>query len=47
MPQKHNEPIGWFAVRLDIAAGKVQLQSREALGSTPEERAGLLVDWLL
>ena len=25
MTQKHNEPIGWYAVRLDMAAGKVQL----------------------
>ena len=23
MTQKHNEPIGWYAVRLDMAAGKV------------------------
>ena len=23
MIQKHNEPIGWYAVRLDMVAGKV------------------------
>ena len=23
MTQKHNKPIGWYAVRLDMAAGKV------------------------
>ena len=34
--QNHNEPIGQYAVRLDMAADKVQLQSREALGHTPE-----------
>ena len=27
MTQKHNEPIERYAVRLDMAAGKVQLQS--------------------
>ena len=27
MMQKHSEPMGWYAVRLDVAAGKVQLQS--------------------
>ena len=37
MTQKHNESIGKYAVRLDMAAGKVQLQSREALGGTPEK----------
>ena len=47
MTQKHNEPIRWYAVRLDMAAGKVQLQSREALGGTPEEQGRLLVDHLL
>ena len=35
--QKHNEPIGRYVVRLDMAAGKIRLQSREALGGTPEE----------
>ena len=47
MTQKHNETIGWYAVRLDMAAGKVQLQSQEALGGTPEEWGILLVDHLL
>ena len=37
MTQKHNEPLGRYAVRLDIAAGKVQLQSQEALGGAPEK----------
>ena len=37
MTQKHNESIGKYAVRLDMAAGKVQLQSGEALGGTPDE----------
>ena len=27
MTQRHNEPIGRYAVRLDMAAGKVQLQT--------------------
>ena len=27
MTQKHNKPIGQYAVRLDMAAGKVRLQS--------------------
>ena len=35
MTQKHNESIGRYAVRFDMAAGKVWLQSREALGGTP------------
>ena len=47
MTQRCNEPIGRYAVRLDMAAGKVQLQLREALGGTPEERGRLLVDCLL
>ena len=47
MTQKHNEPIGQYAVRLDIAAGKVQLQSQEALGGTSEEWGRLLVNCLL
>ena len=47
MTQKHNEPIGWYAVRLDMAAGKVQLQSREALGGIPKEQERLLVDHFL
>ena len=37
MTQKHNEPIGRYAVRPDMAARKVWLQSQEALGGTPEE----------
>ena len=37
MTQKHSESIGRYAVRLDMAAGKVWLQSREALEGTPEE----------
>ena len=47
MTQKHNKRTEWYAVRLDMAAGKVQLQSREALGGTPEEWGRLLVDCLL
>ena len=47
MTQKHNEPIGWYAMRLDMAAGKVLLQSREALGGIPEEQKRLLVNCLL
>ena len=46
MTKKHNEPIGQYAVRLDIAAGKVQLQSREALWGIPEEQGRLLVNHL-
>ena len=38
MTKRHNEPIGKYAVRLNLAAGKVRLQSMEALGSTEEER---------
>ena len=38
--------IGKYAVRLDMAVGKVQLQSREALGGTPGERERLLVNCL-
>ena len=47
MTQRNNESIGKYAIRLDMAAGKVQLQSWEALGSTEEERGRLLVDHLL
>ena len=47
MTQKHNEPIGWYVVRLDMVAGKARLQSREALGGTPEEWGRLLVNCLL
>ena len=37
MTQKHNESMGKYAVRLDMEAGKVQLQSQEALEGTPDE----------
>ena len=47
MTQKHKESIGKYAVRLDMAAGKVWLQSQEALGSTPDECERLLVNHLL
>ena len=47
MTQRHNEPIGKYAVRLNLATGKVRLQSMEALGSTEEERGRLLIDILL
>ena len=41
MTQKHNEPTGRCVVRLDMTAGKVQLQSQEALGGTPWESGRL------
>ena len=44
--QKHNESIGKYAVRLDMAASKVLLQSREVLGGTPDEWERLLVNHL-
>ena len=47
MTQKHNESVGKYAVRLDMAAGKVWLQSQKALGGTPDEQERLLVDCLL
>ena len=47
MTQRYHKPKGWYAVRLDMAAGKVQLQSWKALGGTPEEWGRLLVDCLL
>ena len=47
MTQRHNEPIGKYAIRLNLAAGKVRLQSMEALGSTKEQRGRLLIDCLL
>ena len=47
MAQRSGEPISKYIVRLDLAAGKVQLQSCEALGSTEAERSRLLVDRLL
>ena len=37
MTQKHHESIGKYAVRLNMAASKVHLQSQEALGGTPNE----------
>ena len=46
MTQRH-EPIGKYAMRLNLATGKVRLQSIEALGSTEEERGRLLIDCLL
>ena len=47
MTQKHNEFIVQYVVRLDMAAGKVQFQSQEALGGTPEKWGRLLVNCLL
>ena len=47
MTQRHNESTGKYAIRLDLATGKVRLQSMEALGSTKEERGRLLIDCLL
>ena len=37
MTQKHNECAGKYAVRLNMAAGKVWLKSQEALGGIPDE----------
>ena len=45
--QRANEPIGKYAMHLNLAAGKMRLQSREALGSNQEERRRLLIDRLL
>ena len=45
--QRANEPIGKYAVHFNLAASKVRLQSREALGSNEEERGRLLIDCLL
>ena len=47
MTQKHNDSIGKRAVRLDMAASKVWLQSQETLGSIPDEQERLLVNCLL
>ena len=47
MTQRVNKPTGKYAVRLDLAAGKVRLQSREALGSNEKERGSLLINHLL
>ena len=47
MTQRANKPIGKYAVCLDLAASKVRLQPREALGSNEEERGRLMIDHLL
>ena len=47
MTQKHNESIGKYAVRLNMAAGKVWLQSQEAIQGTPDKQERLLVNCLL
>ena len=47
MTQRANEPIGKYTMHLNLAANKVRLQSREALGSNEEERGRLLIDCLL
>ena len=47
MTQRTNEPIGKYAMHLDLAASKVRLQSREALGSNEEGRVRLLINHLL
>ena len=47
MTQRTNEPIGKYAMWLNLAAGKVHVQSREAMGSSEEERGSLLIDNLL
>ena len=46
MGQRNGEPFGKYAVRLNLATGKVWLQSCEALGNTEAERSRLLVDHL-
>ena len=46
MTQRHNEPIGKYTVRLNLATGKVRLQSMEVLGSTERERGRLLINRL-
>ena len=45
--QRTNKPIGKYAVQLSLAAGKVCLQSREALSMSEDERSRLLIDCLL
>ena len=47
MTQRHNKPIGKYAVRLNLAASKVRLQYMEALGSTEDGKGRLLIDHLL
>ena len=44
MTQRDNKPIGKYTVCLNFMASKVRLQSREALGSSKEERGRLLID---
>ena len=44
MIQRHD---GKYAIRLNLATGKVRLQSMEALGSTEEDRGRLLIGHLL
>ena len=43
MTQQTNEPTGKYTVQLDLVAGKVCLQSREALANSEEERGRLLI----
>ena len=45
--QRANKPITKYAMHLDLAAGKVRLQSREALGRNEEEKGRLLINHLL
>ena len=47
MTQRANEPIGKYAIHLNLAASKVRLQSRETLDSNEEEMGRLLIDHLL
>ena len=39
MAQRNGKPIGKYAVRLNLAAGKVQLQSCESYEASPEDSA--------
>ena len=45
MTQRANKPTGKYAVPINLEAGKVRLQSREALGSNEEERGRLLISF--
>ena len=47
MTLRANKPIGKYAMCLNLAASKVRLQYREALGSNEEERGRLLTNRLL
>ena len=47
MTQRANEPIGKYAMCLNMVANKGRLQSREALGSNEKESERLLTDHLL